>query len=281
MSKYGSKEHRQKIADALRGRKASRKTKHKLSIAQKGRFDDFAQRDHLSRKAKEQFSDPIARATHSKIIKAKFVNDPEYRRHHAEAMSTRTVHWTKESRAKISRPGKLNPFFGKHHTESSRRKLSETLKLTYKKGRKLSGAAAQTVLSHEKDELPIYCRGKIGYARFRQMLIRYESSWEESFIQICNKAKFVKRLYRPRGNFGYEWNGKSRHYFPDFVIELQNGFGGVVEIKPKWALPDSRNQAKFYVARIFLPRNFLVISEKVVSKHRLRELLCSKANWKE
>jgi len=65
----------------------------------------------------------------------------------------------------------------------------------------------------------------------------------------------------------YEWQGKTRNYFPDFCVG-----DNVVEIKPKALLESGPNPAKFAAARVRWGDNFKGITEKDLAEIQGPEL---------
>ena len=73
------------------------------------------------------------------------------------------------------------------------------------------------------------------FENLRNQPIIYRSSWELKFIKWCESSKKVK-------NWGSECisieyynpiDHKNHHYYPDFVVVLENDEKMVIEIKPK------------------------------------------------
>lgn len=104
--KTHSAETREKLSNSAKGRMVSDETKKKISIAGKGK--------HHTEETKKKLS--IA-------LKGKPKSD-QHRQHWLESMST------EESKRKQreSKLGEKNPMYSKHHTEETRKKLSESIK---------------------------------------------------------------------------------------------------------------------------------------------------------
>ena len=93
---------------------------------------------------------------------------------------------------------------GKSHTPESKRKISEGSKAGGKSGGYREGSGI----------------GKSG----RYNGIWCDSSWELAFIIWCQSQG--KNIARNTERFNYEFNGKSRKYLPDFIVD-----GQLIEIK--------------------------------------------------
>lgn len=72
----------------------------------------------------------------------------------------------------------------------------------------------------------------------------YRSSWERSFIQGVSKDPTVISLEHEPIVIPYEFDGRSRSYIPDFIVEFNSGEKWLVEIKPNSYLYEERTQAK-------------------------------------
>lgn len=108
-----SDDKKRKISAALIGRHPSAETRAKLSLARTGKSFTQSHRTNMS----------LNNAMH----------DPEYRKRVSQALKGRK--FTPEHRAKLSAAhqhmsGSKNPMFGKHHSEETRRKISENRRRT-------------------------------------------------------------------------------------------------------------------------------------------------------
>ena len=78
----------------------------------------------------------------------------------------------------------------------------------------------------------------------RQPII-YRSSWEKKFILWCESCKNVKHWGSECTCIKYfnPVDQKTHRYFPDFVVEMQDGKVLIVEIKPEnqTKIPDAKN----------------------------------------
>lgn len=133
-----SKETKQKMSDAGKGRTVSSETKQKLSAIRKGKDNPMYGKHHTP-ETKQQMS-----------IKRKGENNPMYGKQLSEETKQKIsntkkekhLHLSKETKQKISKrmKGKNHPFYGKKHSKNSRQKMSNKMKgrVSPRKGVKLS-----------------------------------------------------------------------------------------------------------------------------------------------
>lgn len=117
----------------------SEETKRKISEAGKGRVISEWHKQRISETHKGKHYDEEMKIHHSKVISERYKNDPTYRKRISDTLKQRwqdgvyanrkshTV--SEEHRKHLSEAGKRNrPKGSFHHTEDSKRKLSEALK---------------------------------------------------------------------------------------------------------------------------------------------------------
>jgi len=99
--------------------------------------------------------------------------------------------------------------------------------------------------------------------------IKYRSSWELKFMLWCDKNDNITKVLSEGVKIPYiDVDGKSRNYFPDFVIEY-HGKRLLIEIKPKSQTTDGTNLRKFESARKFCEQRnmeFVVLTEIELKK---------------
>lgn len=107
----------------------------------------------------------------------------------------------------------------------------------------------------------------------RDGVLKYDSSWEQDFINFCNKSPRVIQIERASIWIPYKTtdDGKSRRYIPDFNVRTIKGELILVEIKPKRGLgTDPRflinhlkiKAAEKYVKNSLYYRSFLLLTEE-------------------
>ncbi|MDR6885416.1 TnsA endonuclease N-terminal domain-containing protein [Bacillus sp. 3255] len=100
-----------------------------------------------------------------------------------------------------------------------------------------------------------------------------ESLLERDFIKFCNCIPNVMKVeYQPRC-LAYNYNGKRRRYFPDFLISTRDGNKILVEVKPSNRLDDEENLIKFKVGEMFCEQKgwtFKVISDSDLYRGHLK-----------
>ncbi len=181
-----------------------------------------------------------------------------------------------------ARRGKLNQFFGKHHTKKTKTLLSKIIKAQFKAGRKVVNSpetrnkiSVSNKLSYASGtrKMGFGGRGKSGWVRCKGRRLFYRSSWERSFLETVNKSTEVGSVTPPNGQFGYTFEGLSHSYFPDFAVVYKDGRSFILEIKNPWTLELPQTQAKLKVAKFFMGRGFIVIPEEIKSLKQLNKFL--------
>ena len=138
-------EIRKKMSESHKGKQLSEETKKKLSEAHSGEKHHFFGKHH-SEESKKKMSDahkgkpapnkgvPMNEETKKKIseaIKEKFIYDEEYRRKISEAhknISDDVRRKYSEAKKKLYSSSKNHPMFGKHHSEETKKKMSDAHK---------------------------------------------------------------------------------------------------------------------------------------------------------
>jgi len=98
-------------------------------------------------------------------------------------------------------------------------------------------------------------------------VIYYDSGWERAFLEIIESAKIVKRFKKEPFRIPYKYKGVQHTFFPDFLLELQDGSKFVVEVKGQ-AVDRRQTMAKFKAACEWCEKRgyeFVVIREKPIA----------------
>jgi len=215
--------------------------------------------------------------------------------------SNRGVVLTKEHRTKIGRSGDKNAFYGRKHTEETKRKMSDNhadftgdnnplakwLKENPdKKTWYASRMAAQwQKFKDDKERYDQYCalrsdlstqlilNGVVSLSKHRSgqffskrqdNYIIYRSSYEHKYLSMCESDTSILTFDSCHFSIPYVFDQKQRRYVPDFRITYADGLCVIVEVKPSWRLSDLQNRAKFIAAIQFCENEgcvFLVVTE--------------------
>lgn len=99
--------------------------------------------------------------------------------------------------------------------------------------------------------------------------IIYRSSWERLFMVYCDQHPSILSWNSEEVWIKYEFEGKVRTYYPDFLIKMVDADGNVVdkivEIKPHYQKSWRINKVKWKSAREMcdvLGMEFVVLTEK-------------------
>ena len=149
-----------------------------------------------------------------------------------------------------------NPTEGRGHSEESRAKMRENRK---GKGVGVAGKYERTPEIRAKIRdgvLRAWEKGKRGRGRYcystklkRKVWVR--SSWEERVVKVLDKHPLVESFTVEPFRIPYEFEGQTRHYIPDFLVNLSGGVAEVWEVKPKRLLTTPRNAAKVEALNTF------------------------------
>jgi hypothetical protein len=98
--------------------------------------------------------------------------------------------------------------------------------------------------------------------------INCRSSYEKDVIEDIfeNDDSVISFEYEPCV-ISYKFDGKTRKYFPDFLVDLDSGNKMLVEVKPECFVSDSINIAKFEAAINYCKDNnlkFKILTEKEI-----------------
>lgn len=84
------------------------------------------------------------------------------------------------------------------------------------------------------------------YSDYENKIIHLDSKWELKFIENCKLNPNIKSVLREPIMIWYydSTTSKMRRYFPDFLVEYNNGKKELIEIKPNYLLTDPIVKAK-------------------------------------
>lgn len=95
------------------------------------------------------------------------------------------------------------------------------------------------------------------YSNKFNLNIRYDSSGEKDFLEICNRRNSITSFEREPLRISYiDENGKERIYIPDYVVE-ENKQKYVIEIKFNEKIDEGRNKYKVKSAIEYCNKNNL------------------------
>lgn len=98
--------------------------------------------------------------------------------------------------------------------------------------------------------------------------LKYDSSWEQKVIAGCNDIDEVISINRADMYIEYQLDNITRHYFPDFRIELSSGLILLVEIKADHKMKEEATILKIRAAKEYVKRSdndfdkYLVLTSK-------------------
>jgi len=210
--------------------------------------------------------------------------------------------FTKERKKQYQKmnSGERNPFFGKTHTQKTRKKMSvnhadftgdknplvKWLNKDPKNRRRYSQRLSESWKEKCKDPIQYeklckrnvqnviksmlngnhhpYSNCETGWFVSNKFNLKlyYQSSYEKLFLKFCESSNKITALQKPNFVVSYiDSAGKDRNYFPDFVINQRV----VIEIKPQSLLSVGNNKLKIDNGRKYCNDNgykYMVVTEK-------------------
>lgn len=132
--------------------------------------------------------------------------------------------------------GKPNGTLGKTRSAEFRAKMSviAATRCLTRKGPIFAGIRGEWVAS-EKADGEVYTR----------------SSWERRLLRVFDALPEVVEVESEPFFIPYFYEGRERHYIPDFLVTLTDGIRELWEVKPKEFIGDPKNQAKFTALRAY------------------------------
>lgn len=130
-------------------------------------------------------------------------------------------------------------------------------------------------LSQEaKDKISLSKKGKVSSRSYYKSGIykskkskddlKYLSSYERDFLEICDSSKFITSIEVPNP-IRYKFMGKNHSYYPDFLITTDSGLCIIVEIKAFNLLNNSKVIAKRLFGKKWCKENnmkYITLTEK-------------------
>lgn len=171
--------------------------------------------------------------------------------------------------------GEGNPFYGQCHTQETKKQCAamgaihgskfwldnpEYVEVVRTKQKALwadlEKRARQSQLITELRQQG-KCKSKKGVLSTRFGDIAFDSSYEASFIELCDRNRHVVMLEHDFMFIKYEYNG-DRHYLPDYRVWLSNGEFIIVEMKSDWFAMQPKERAKIMAGFDLLSGKFMV-----------------------
>ena len=97
-------------------------------------------------------------------------------------------------------------------------------------------------------------------------MVAFESLIEQDYIYLLDYERDVTFYEEQPLTIEYPWEGKARHYTPDFCVERDQAHE-LIECKPQSKVDTDENQRKFSAAREWCQANgwtFLVITDQAL-----------------
>jgi hypothetical protein len=163
-------------------------------------------------------------------------------------------HHTEESKRKISRHhietgshrGEKNAMYGKKHSEISKERMSETRTKKWVEGK------YQTYGKNNHDT------GDRHSIKMNKTM-HYRSSWEKACMQYFDTADDVVSFeYEKMRIPYYDSDHHKRHYIPDFLVTFRDGHKEMWEIKPRQFVNSTASKAKSASAEEWCSQNGVV-----------------------
>jgi hypothetical protein len=179
----------------------------------------------------------------SESLKLSYKNDPTASERRAKSIHERNIN-DPESRKRRSNATKLMA------TEDYRMKMSRIISERYQnpKEREKTGLASKRMWMNPSDAMKHRRRNSSidYYSDYENKIIHLDSKWELKFIENCKLNPNIKSVLREPIMIWYydSTTSKMRRYFPDFLVEYNNGKKELIEIKPNYLLTDPIVKAK-------------------------------------
>lgn len=90
-------------------------------------------------------------------------------------------------------------------------------------------------------------RSKIGSPK-SLMTIHAESLLERDYVRLCNFDPRIKKIYYQPIGILFNYEGRKRRYFPDYLLVTEDNRIFLVEVKLKEFVSTNLNKAKFFSA---------------------------------
>jgi hypothetical protein len=97
--------------------------------------------------------------------------------------------------------------------------------------------------------------------------IHVKSSWEKKFAELLDEDTNVLNFQYEPICLRYNYNGRQRNYYPDFLVRLKTGQIVIYEIKPENLVNYGKNKPKAASGRRFCRKmgwEYKIVTEKVL-----------------
>lgn len=208
-----------------------------------------------------RLEDPIVREKMSISAKERCASKEGctfYGKHHTE--ETKKKH---SALMKILMTGEKNPMWGKTHSDEIRNKMSAIVSQQFVDGKR----QAYGKNYHQKGYI---------FAKKMNKDVFFRSSWEKQVIEWLDQSSTVKSFEYEPCSIQYELvegnRTHKRHYVPDFIIEFVDNHKEMWEIKPKAFFCSDKTISKEKAAKIFCSKNS-ISSYRLLGKEEIDSLL--------
>jgi hypothetical protein len=97
--------------------------------------------------------------------------------------------------------------------------------------------------------------------------ISVKSSWEKKFAQLLDEDKNVLNFQYEPLCLRYNYKGKKRNYYPDFLVRMKDDRVLIYEVKPQSLISYGKNKPKAAAGRRFCRKmgwEYQIITENVL-----------------
>lgn len=311
-SRVSKKEWYKTHENPMKGKKISIESKKRMSLAKKGKPGRKHTEEEKTKIGKSHIGSKCKDETKEKISKANTGKIKSYDVRSRTSETLQKMHQDHPELAKLISEkisGENNYFYGKHHSEETKQKLREKSKQNWEDQnsifnseeyrQNLSEGHLRTWREIKQDKercakiseeqsirsTEMILSGKIlsyGSKKHKKGFyhnnknnidIYYVSSWEESFMRLCDDIGEINKFDKVRFFIKYiDSFGQQRRYIPDFFINEKI----IIEIKPKLMLNRFNNQNKFSACMSYCLENdlrFIIITEDELNKESIIKLI--------
>jgi hypothetical protein len=145
-----------------------------------------------------------------------------------------------------------NPTKGRHRTPEERQRMSAARKGKgigvagkYERTPDIRDKISRGVAAYQLEHAGDYTKGEwvLSDAAGGEVFVR--SSWEKRVVAILDRHPSVVRVWVEPLIIPYTFEGQTRRYLPDFLIEFEGGIWELWEVKATWCIKHPKNVAKF------------------------------------
>lgn len=195
-------------------------------------------------------------------------------------------HSNKTGHEKLSKLFKGVPLSEEHRKKLSLAKRGKKLTEEQRKRRprgytfKLSKEAREKISLSKKEKVcsRSYYKSGTFISKKSNSEIKYLSSYERDFLNICENSKYIKQIEVP-DPIKYKYIGEFHHYYPDFLITTDSGDKVIIEIKCFNLINDKKVIMKRLYSRRYCKNigyKYITLTEKDIyyyNKKHLKKLL--------